>query len=144
LYDVKLNINQETGEMKKELINPPGSEAIYETMQFSQAVRKGNMIWVSGQVGMDKDGQVPDGIYDQARLAFQNLERVLEAAGASFDDVVELVTYHTSMKDIRGFSKAKAGFVKTDYPAWTALGVTELVMPTLLCEIRATAVVEGE
>jgi enamine deaminase RidA (YjgF/YER057c/UK114 family) len=129
--------------MKKELINPSGSEAIYETMQFSQAVRHGNMIWVSGQVGMDKNGKVPDGIYDQARLAFQNLEKVLAEAGASFDDVVELVTYHTSMKDIRGFSKAKAAFIKTDYPAWTALGVTELVMPTLLCEIRATAVIDA-
>ena len=129
--------------MTKELINPQGTEAIYETMRFSQAVKSGNIIWVSGQTGMDEKGQVPETAYDQAVLAFQNLGRVLEAAGAGWDDLVELTTFHTSMQEIRAFAKAKNQFIEQDYPAWTAVGVTELVMPNLKCEVRAVAVVDG-
>ena len=65
------------------LINPPGTEKVYEKLQFSQAVRVGDTVWVSGQVGMDETGMAGDGIEEQARLAFQNLQRVLEAAGSS-------------------------------------------------------------
>ena len=125
----------------KVLINPPGSEGVYKRMQFSQAVRVGNTIWVSGQVGMDEKWHVADGIEAQARLAFQNLRRVLEHAGASLEDVVELTTFHTSMNEMAGFAKVKTEFLTRDYPAWTAIGIRELVLPSLLVEIRATAVI---
>jgi len=126
---------------KQTLINPPGSEKVYEKLQFSQAVQVGDTIWVSGQVGMDATGMVGDGIEAQARLAFQNLQHVLEAAGSSLDDIVELVSYHTSMNGIRDFGKVKATFITKNYAAWTAVGVTELVFPQLLVEIKATAVI---
>jgi enamine deaminase RidA (YjgF/YER057c/UK114 family) len=122
-------------------INPPGTEKIYKTMQFSQGVRVGNIMWVSGQVGMGEDGTIGEGIEAQARLAFQNLKRVLTEAGGSLADIVDLVTFHTSMKDIRGFMKVKSEFIPDKYPAWTAVGVTELVLPQLLVEVRATAVI---
>jgi len=123
----------------KTLINPPGTEKIYQRMQFSQAVCAGDMVWVSGQVGMDESGNIAEGIEAQARAAFANLQRVLAEAGAGLADVVELVTYHTSMKEIAEFAKVKGEFIPEDFPAWTAVGVTELVMPDLLCEIRAVA-----
>jgi len=127
--------------MKKTLINPPGTEVIYQSMQFSQAVRVDHTIWISGQVGMDEKLQMAEGIEAQARQAFQNLQKVLEVAGATVEDVVELVTYHISMSDMGKFAKVKSEFFKKDYPAWTAVGVKELVIPGLLVEIRATAVV---
>jgi len=123
------------------LINPPGSEKVYEKLQFSQAVVVGDTVWVSGQVGMDATGLAGDGIEVQARLAFKNLQRVLEAAGSSLDDIVELVSFHTSMNSIREFGKVKAEFITQDYPAWTAVGVTQLAFPQLLVEIKATAVI---
>lgn len=126
---------------KQTLINPKGTEFIYETMQFSQAVRVDNTVWVSGQVGMDEKGAVGEGIEEQARMAFQNLKKILAEAGGSLDDVVELVTYHTSMADIKGFSKVKSEFITKNYPAWTAVGVTELVFPQLLVEMKAIAVI---
>jgi enamine deaminase RidA (YjgF/YER057c/UK114 family) len=126
---------------KQVLINPPGTERIYERMQFSQAVRVGDTVWVSGQVGMDEKGVAGEGIEEQTRIAFKNLERVLAGAGCTLADVVELVTFHTSMADIRGFAKVKSEFIPEKYPAWTAVGVTELVMSQLLVEIRATAVI---
>lgn len=123
------------------MINPPGTELVYEKMQFSQAVQVDDTLWVSGQTGMDENWKAAEGIENQARLAFQGLDRVIQAAGGTLDDIVELVTYHTSMKDIRAFSKVKAEFIRADYPAWTAVGVTELVMPELLVEIKATVVI---
>ncbi len=125
-----------------QLINPKGTEPIYQSMQFSQAVKSGNTIRVSGQVGIDENYRVGEGIEEQARMAFQNLENVLKEAGSGLEDVVELVTYHTSMKEMGGFSKVKAKFIPENYPAWTAVGVTELVLPDLLVEIRATAVLD--
>jgi enamine deaminase RidA (YjgF/YER057c/UK114 family) len=126
---------------KQILINPPGTEKIYERMQFPQAVKVGDTVWVSGQVGMDPKGVAGEGIEAQTRMAFQNLKRVLEAAGGGLDDIVELVTYHRSMGDIGNFGKVKAEFITTNYPAWTAVGVTELAFPQLLVEIKATAVI---
>ena len=128
---------------KKELINPPGTEKIYRVMKFSQAVRSGNMIWVSGQVGTDEKRKAASGVAEQARLAFTNLQNVLKAAGAEMQDIVELVTYHTSMEDVREFARVKDELIKTEYPAWTALGVQELIMPDLLLEIKATAVISS-
>lgn len=125
----------------KTLINPRGTEQIYRHFQFSQAVRTGNNVWVSGQVGIDENAKPLEGIEAQARAAFSGLQRVLAEAGAGLEDVVELVTYHTSMKEIGKFLKVKAEFIPEDFPAWTAVGVTELVMPGLLCEVRATAVI---
>ena len=88
------------------LINPEGTEAIYESMQFSQAVKVKDMIWVSGQVGIDEHFSIGEGIEKQSRMAFQNLKQILETAGGSLADIVELVTYHVSMKEMRQFAKA--------------------------------------
>ena len=123
------------------LINPKGTEAVYKSMQFSQAVRAGDFVWVSGQVGIDDNFKPGDGIEAQATLAFQNLANVLKEAGGDLTDIVELVTFHTAMSDMKGFARVKSKFIPDNYPAWTAVGVTELVMPDLLVEIRATAVI---
>ena len=130
-----------TGKSQKVLINPPGTEAIYENWQFSQAVRVGDTVWVSGQVGIDENMQVGEGVEAQARLAFQSLERILAEAGASLADVVEITTFHTSLSETEGFSKVKAEFIPENYPAWTAIGTTELVLPGLLIEMKAVAVI---
>jgi enamine deaminase RidA (YjgF/YER057c/UK114 family) len=142
IYSARGNqMNRNETLRKKVIINPPGTEEIYKRMKFSQAVRVDDMVWVSGQVGIDEKGAAGEGIDAQARLAFKNLEHVLAETGATLADVVELTTFHTSMSDIRGFSKVKAEYIPENYPAWTAVGVKELVMPQLLVEIKAIAVI---
>jgi len=126
--------------MKKELINPPGTERTYEAWKFSQAVKAGNIIWVSGQVGYGPDG-VPDDISEQARIALNNLKAVLEHAGAKLTDVVETVVYLTDMADSKAFAAVKSEFFTSDYAASTVVGVTGLALPTLKVEVRATAVI---
>ena len=77
----------------------------------------------------------------QARLAFENLQAVLEAAGANLADVVELMTFHTDLRgDMAEFTKVKDAFFPDRYPSWTAVGVTQLASPDFLVEVRAVAV----
>jgi len=128
--------------MTRTLINPGSTKVLYDNYHFSQATRVGDMIWVSGQVGIDASMRPGKGLTKQARLAFGGLKTVLEAAGASLGDVVELITFHI---DLRGgsaeFGKVKDEFFPSNYPSWSAVGVTQLAMPELLVEIRAVAVV---
>lgn len=131
-----------SSELKRQSINPPGTEAMYEALHFSQGTRVGNTIWVSGQVGVDASMAPADGMTAQARLAFQGLKSVLEAAGATLADVVELTTFHTDLRgDMGAFTRVKDEFLPDRYPSWTAVGVTQLALPELLVEIRAVAVV---
>ena len=113
---------------------------VSDALQFSQAVRVGRTVWVSGQVGYGTEG-IPAGVEAQARLAFDNLALVLDEAGASLGDVVELTTYHVSMTDLDAFSTVKAQYVKAPFPAWTAVEVSGLAEPGLLVEVQAVAVV---
>ena len=128
--------------MKRQIINPPATQATYDRLHFAQATRVGDTIWVSGQVGIDPTTMTPaDGMDAQARLAFEGVKTVLEAAGASMADIVELTTFHTDLRgDMRAFSKVKDEYLPDRYPSWTAVGVTQLALPEFLVEIRAVAV----
>ena len=129
------------GEMKQVIINPPERMPIYERWQYSQAIRVGNTVWLAGQVGWDENNQIVEGFEAQTRLAFQNLQQVLEESGASLEDVVELVTYHVNVEDLMRFAEIKSEFFPKHYPPWTVVGVKSLALPDLLIEIKATAVI---
>ena len=112
-----------------------------ERFRYSQATRVGNMIWVSGQIGVDAAMKPAAGMAAQARLAFQALQSVLEAAGATLADVVELTTFHTDLRgELRAFAEVKNEYFRDRFPSWTAVGVTQLAFPELCVEIRAVAV----
>ncbi|MEV0264598.1 RidA family protein [Streptomyces sp. NPDC050617] len=127
--------------MQRQLINPPRTRALYDRLHFSQAIRVGDLIWVSGQVGIDPDTLRPAvGMAAQARLAFDGVRNVLEAAGAGLADTVELTTFHTDLRgDMGEFTQVKDECFPDRYPAWTAVGVTQLARPELLVEIRVVA-----
>jgi enamine deaminase RidA (YjgF/YER057c/UK114 family) len=116
-------------------------QGMYDAYHFAPAIRVGDTIWVSGQVGLDASMRPGQGMAAQARLAFENLKTVLEAAGASLEDVVELTTFHLDLRGEMGdFTAAKDAFFRDRYPAWTAVGVTQLAAPEFRIEIRAVAV----
>jgi len=126
---------------KRQSIVPPPFQALYQAFHFSPATRVGDTIWVSGQVGLDAEMKPAGGMQEQARLAFEALKAVLESAGASLDDVVELTTFHTDLRrDIAVFTAVKDKYIAQPFPSWTAVGVTELALPELCIEIRAVAV----
>ncbi|MEM8926376.1 MAG: RidA family protein [Actinomycetota bacterium] len=124
-----------------EVIIPPGSEATYERFHFAPATRVGNTVYCSGVIGAE-GASVPDDPAEEFAKAFEGLAVVLTAAGASMADVVEMTTYHVDMSTHLGaFMTAKDAAVAEPYPAWTAIGCTELAIPGARVEIKATAVV---
>lgn len=126
---------------KRQSIVPPAFETWYDAYHFSPATRVGDTIWVSGQVGIGADMKPGDGMQAQARIAFESLKGVLEAAGASLADVVELTTFHTDLRgEMPAFAGVKDDYFPNRYPSWTAVGVTQLALPDLCVEIRAVAV----
>lgn len=129
------------GNLTQQSFNPPGTEATAEQYRLSQAMRVGNMIWVSGQVGVTAERTVPEGIEAQTRLTFENLKAVLEAAGATLDDIVELTLLLTDTSiDLEPFYRVKDEYIRPPYPAITGFGVSSLALPGLLLEVRAVAV----
>ena len=125
----------------RQQIIPASMQGMYDAYHFAPATRVGDMIWVSGQVGIDAEMRPGVGMGEQARLAFEGLKTVLEEAGAGLGDVVELVTFHTDLRgDMAAFREVKDQYFPDRYPSWTAVGTTQLALPELLVEVRAVAV----
>ena len=122
-------------------IVPPEMRNLHETFRYSPGVRAGDLLFIAGQVGRDEELNVVEGKEAQFTQAFENLKKVLAAAGATMDDVVDMVSYHTDMRDLPLFIQVRDRYVTNidRYPAWTALGVSALAMPGLSAEIRCTA-----
>ncbi len=116
-----------------------------EQFGYAQGIRAGGMIYVAGQMPVNPQTAELVGEGDlaaQTRQTFENIRAVLAAAGASMEDIVELVTYHTemSMDNLGVMGEIKAEFMGSHLPAWTALGVTALAFPGQMIEIKVVAV----
>ena len=113
---------------RREAIYPAGRQALYEINRYSAAIRSGDLLFVSGQVGSREDGSPEPDFAKQVQLAFDNLEAVLKAGGCTFDDIVDVTTFHTdpaSQFDTVTAVRHKA-IGKQPYPTWTAIGVNWL------------------
>ncbi len=127
---------------KFDVVIPPGSEKTYERFHFAPATKVGNTIYCSGVIGSE-GSSVPDDAADEFGLAFKGVGEVLAAAGATFDDVVEMTSYHVDMSQhLAAFMGAKDAAISEPYPAWTAIGCTELAFPGARVEIKVTAVLD--
>jgi reactive intermediate/imine deaminase len=95
---------------------------------YSQAVRKGDTVYLSGQIPLDPGtGLLIEGDIDaQARRAFDNLQAVCEAAGASLDDVVRLGLYLTDLDQFARVNAVMADYFSAPYPARSTIGVASL------------------
>lgn len=113
---------------QRDAIFPAGRQELYDYHNYSAAIRSGDLLFVSGQVGSRSDGSPEPDFEAQVRLAFANLEATLKAGGCGFDDIVDLTTFHTDPEN--QFSTVKAikseAFPEPPYPNWTALGVNWL------------------
>jgi enamine deaminase RidA (YjgF/YER057c/UK114 family) len=113
---------------QRQAVFPAGRHALYEKHRYSAAIRSGDLLFVSGQVGSRTDGSPEPDFAKQVRLAFDNLEAVLKAAGCGFGDVVDVTTFHTDpeaqLEAVMAVRESAIG--GTPYPSWTAVGVTWL------------------
>ncbi|MBT3359895.1 MAG: RidA family protein [Rhodospirillales bacterium] len=126
----------------RELIIPPGMENIYEQKRYSPGVKVGNLIFVSGMLGRDENLNIVFEREDQFVQLFENMGKVLTAAGASFADVVDLTGYFTELqRDMSLFQTVRDRYITGELPAQTLIGVTELSTPGLILELKCTAAV---
>lgn len=107
---------------------PADRHALYEAHGYSAAIRSGDLLFVSGQVGSRPDGTPEPDFEAQVRSAFANLEAMLTAAGCTFADLVDVTSFHTDPeKQFETIMKVKAeAFAAPPYPNWTAIGVNWL------------------
>lgn len=125
--------------MQRREIIPEGMEIIRERFNYSPGVVVDGTLYIAGQVGRNENLEVLDGAPAQYVQAFENVSKVLRAAGAGFDNVVEMVTYHVDITDLAAFMTVKDRYFTNHVPAWTGVGVTALAMPGLLVEIKCVA-----
>lgn len=125
----------------RQSIVTPNSQRAYDELHFSPAMRAGDFIFVSGVVAGMRPDETGDAAMDQSfDRAFRNVASVLEAAGADWNDVVEITTYHTDLPaQFQVFSRVKDRHVGEPYPAWTAIDVDRLLPDQGIVEIRVTA-----
>jgi len=107
---------------------PESRHALYEAHGYSAAIRSGDLLFVSGQVGSRADGTPEPDLAAQVQLAFDNLKATLAAAGCTFADLIDVTTFHTDPeKQFPTIMAIKNSvFPQPPYPNWTAVGVTWL------------------
>ena len=112
--------------MSKQIISTTGAPAAIGP--YSQAVRVGNTIWVSGQIPLDPRTKelVQGDVEAQIRQVFDNLKAIVVAAGATFDDVVKANIYLTDLAHFVLVNKVMAEYFREPYPARAAVGVAAL------------------
>jgi reactive intermediate/imine deaminase len=108
--------------MSKQIISTPHAPAAIGV--YSQAVRVGNTIWVSGQIPLDPKTKelVSAEIEPQVRQVFENLKAIVSAAGAGFDDVVKATVFLVDLSHFALVNKVMAEYFREPYPARAASG----------------------
>lgn len=112
----------------RQAVFPFGRQALYERNRYSPAIKSNGFLFVSGQVGSREDGSPEEDIKAQIRLAFDNLNAVLTAAGCTFDDVVDVTVFvvdpESNLDAI--WSVLPEYWGEAPYPTLTGIGVTWL------------------
>ena len=127
--------------MSHEVIVPEQDKAQYDRFHFAPAVRTGNLIICSGQIGTGSSG-IPDTAEEEFHNAWRAIGRVLKEAGADYSQIVEYTSFHVNMHDHLGqFMAIRDEYLSEPWPAWTAIGTTELAVPGARAEIRVVVAV---
>jgi reactive intermediate/imine deaminase len=107
------------------------------------AVGAGRVVFVSGQIALDENGDVVgnDDVGAQATHIFGQIDKLLAEAGGGLADVVKITTYLTDMSRYKEFAAARERAFSEPYPASAAVGVSALFHPSVLIEIEAIAVI---
>jgi enamine deaminase RidA (YjgF/YER057c/UK114 family) len=125
---------------KTDLVIPASMQTMYDRFHFAPAVRSGNFLLCSGQIGIGPDGRAPSDPTEQFTHAFEGVKAILADAKLDFSDVVEMTTFHVGLlQNLGAFMTVKDRYLPEPFPAWTAIGVSELAFPGGLAEVRVVA-----
>lgn len=121
---------------RAQIIVPESTQTIYDSWHFAPAVKIDGKVYLSGVVAAPIGGDLQAGYH----RAWTHIREVLHEAGATLDDIVDITTYHTDLKNqLPDFSVVKDEYIRPPYGAWTAVGVTELATPNGVTEIKVIA-----
>jgi 2-iminobutanoate/2-iminopropanoate deaminase len=130
----------------KRALNPDGLAAPLGPYSLITTVPAGELVFCGGTIALDESGAIV-GVGDiaaQTEQVMQNMQIALAAAGATFDDVVKIVTYVTDVSLYSELAAVRATYLRPPYPTSTMLEVAGLILPELLVEIDAIAVLPAE
>lgn len=127
--------------MKQERVDP--GWAWTKKYNISAGVKLGDTIHLSGNVAFDDAGEVVGAgdTYAQSKQIFKNIEEALASAGATMADVIKITTYLIDITQYGEFGKARTEAFPNGVPASTAVAVSALVLPELVVEVEAVAVI---
>ena len=114
-------------------------ETLHEPVShYTDAVRWGDLLFVSGVAPLDKELRlVSEDVVEQTRKVFLNMKEILDAAGATFADVLKVTVYLTDVRDRARINPVRKEFFGAARPASTLIGIKELVVPGMKVEIEA-------
>ena len=104
---------------------------------LSPGIRVGDMLYVSGHVGTDANGNIAEGAEAQSRQVMANIRAVIEAAGGRMEDVCKITCFLTNMDDYAAYAKVRLETWPESPPASSTVGVSALVRPELVVEVEA-------
>jgi enamine deaminase RidA (YjgF/YER057c/UK114 family) len=130
--------------MERETVVPPVMQGVVDRFHYAPAVKIGPWVTCAGQVGRDENFVVVEGLEPQIVKAWENVGMVLEAAGAGFEHVVSMISYHVGIQEqLETFVELKDRYISREHPppTWTAIGVSALTFPGQIVEIQVNAYV---
>ncbi len=126
--------------MSIERINPPS--LVDPGGSYHHVVKEGNIAYLSGQVGIDKDWNIPEDPAEQIEQTFKNVEAALAAVGSDMRHITKWTVYMTNSEDFPAMRAARARYIPDEFvPAGTLILVAGLALPAFRIEIDVTAVV---
>ena len=117
-----------------DLILPESMQKSYDNFHFAPARKHDGVLYCSGQIGSGETAE------EEFRSAWELVGQILNEAGLDYSNIIEFTSYHVGLQEHIGeFMKVKDEFISEPYPAWTAIGITELAVPGARVEIRVRA-----
>ena len=125
--------------MHHKIIGTPLQLPNGNTLPLSRAVKAGDFLFLSGQLGVDDNFNLADGIFEQTRLCINNMSGILETANMHLDNVIKTTVWLTNVDDFPDFNQVYAEFFPQNTPPARSTVCSALAIPGALVEIEAIA-----
>ena len=125
--------------MHHKIIGTPLQLPNGNTLPLSRAVKAGDFLFLSGQLGVDDNFNLADGIFEQTRLCINNMLGILETANMNLDNVIKTTVWLTNANDFADFNQVYAELFPQDAPPARSTVCSALAIPDALVEIEAIA-----
>ena len=125
--------------MTREIIDP--GWAWDDKFSLSQAIKVGNILYISGQIALDPEGNIvgKDDMKAQSERVYENIDALLKKAGGTMENVVKITAFLTDMNRFAEYNEVRGKVFKGRHPASSTVAITALAFKGLLVEVEAVA-----